>query len=152
MSSMANEASLCLTEQKPYIKTVHAFILLGNTSRHVKSAPVPAFIASRFVFIFLRFLKKKKKKKKEEITDAVTHLLVLPLALMENVKGAQPRWGQADIASERGGQVTKQMFTVFLRMICSLLDIDSGPTITQVSFTERRVGVGRRGHNARTRC
>lgn len=55
-----------------------------------------AFIASRFVFIFPCVFWKRK-----EITDAVTHLLVLPFALMENVKGAQPRWGQADIANER---------------------------------------------------
>lgn len=90
-----NQWGFTLPEPKPYMKTVHGFILFGHTTRQVKSAPVPAFIASRFVFIFLRFLKKK------EITDAVTHLLVLPLALMENVKGAQPCWGQADIASER---------------------------------------------------
>lgn len=73
-----------MPEQVLYIKTVHGFILLGHSARHVKSAPVPAFIASGFVFIF------PPLKKKKEITDAVTHLLVVPLALMENVKGAQP--------------------------------------------------------------
>lgn len=56
-----NQWGFTLQEQKPYIKTVHGFILFGHSARHVKSAPVPAFIASRFVFIFPRFLKKKKR-------------------------------------------------------------------------------------------
>lgn len=41
----------------------------------------------------------------------------------------------------RGGQVTKQMFTVFLEMICSLLSVDSGPAITSVTLIEWEDGV-----------
>lgn len=49
-----------------------------------KECPSTCCHCVKVCFYFSLLFKKKK------ITDAVTHLLVLLLALMENVKGAQP--------------------------------------------------------------
>lgn len=48
---------------------------------------------------------------------------------------------QADFArkKKKGGQVTKQMFIVFLRKICSLLTFEWGPTITEAIFNKAAV-------------
>jgi len=93
-----NQWGYILSEQKLYIRTVCGFIHFGQTATHFKSAQVPAVTASRFVYVF-PLLKKKKKKKKKSNYRCCHPLTVLLLALMDNVKGAQPCWVQADMAS-----------------------------------------------------
>lgn len=136
-----NQRGYSLPQQKPYIKTVCGFILFGHAARHFKSSRVPSFIASRFVFIFPHFKKNYR----------CCHPLTCTTACSHGKCKRGPAFEVRLSLPVRGGQVTKQMFTVFLEMICSLLSVDSGPAITSVTLIECWVKVGRRGRNGWTR-
>lgn len=98
MSSITSEATLCLSKSSVYKDRLWFYSFWTRCKTLLRA---PQYLPSLHQGLFLFFSASEKNKKKKEITDAVTLLLVLPLALMENVKGAQPRWGQADTACER---------------------------------------------------
>jgi len=58
---------------------------LTDNAIHVGRAPITCLHGVKVCFYFSLLFEKRGK-----VTDAVTHLLVLLFALMENVKGAQP--------------------------------------------------------------
>ena len=99
--SLASERNSQIHNAVPYL------ILFIHIARHLRG---PTLRQGLFLFSF-----------QKEIADVVTYYSHGKWPSLAEVSLALPR---------RGGQVSKQMFTVFLRMICSLLHIDPHPTIT----------------------
>lgn len=122
MSSTTNEASLCLSKGRTH-RLSNGFILFGQTMQDTLRVPhyLPSLRQGLFLFS-LCFLKKKRRNYR--CCHPLTGTPVCSHGKCK--KGPSLRL----TLPVRGGQVTKQMFTVFLRMICSLLRIDSGPTTT----------------------
>lgn len=140
MSSITREATVCLSKSRIWRLSVVLFSLdmLQDTLRAPASPPS----LHQGLFLFFPTLKKNYR---------CCHPLTCTTACSHGKCKRGPAFEVRLSLPVRGGQVTKQMFTVFLEMICSLLSVDSGPAITSVTLIECWVRVGRRGHNGWTR-